>query len=173
MTKKKPTQKQLLKLWRDAHRTGTGVKRVGKRIVRTNPFSPFKKYYVTCDGKKFGPYSTMAKAKKVAETVARVLDKPAKILGQAGAATNPRKIKSKAKPKLKRKRNFHFFPRGVKERLKRKTKRAVDLRGYSVVDKDGVRVHTGWGLNKTEALKMAKQARAAGDKGVRVIKDWP
>lgn len=61
---------------------------------KSNPSFPslFKKYYVTVDGKKFGPYRTMAKAKKVAVTVARVLDKPAKIMGAAQAkVTNPKR----------------------------------------------------------------------------------
>ena len=62
---------------------------------KRNPLSLFKKYYVTCDGKKFGPYKTMAKAKSTAEKIARVLDKPAKIMG---ATANPRR-KAKRNPK--------------------------------------------------------------------------
>ena len=72
-----------------------------KRKRTINPLGLFKKYYVTCDGKKFGPYKTMAKAKSTAEKIARVLEKPAKIMG---ATANPRrkatvKRKSKANPK--------------------------------------------------------------------------
>lgn len=69
------------------------------RPKKVNPLFSFKKFYVTCDGKKFGPFTTQAKAKKVAETVTRVLDKPARIMG---AATNPkRKATRKANPKRK------------------------------------------------------------------------
>lgn len=50
---------------------------------RTNPLFSFQSYYVKCDGKTFGPYKTKAKAKKVAVSVARVLEKPAKIYGKA------------------------------------------------------------------------------------------
>lgn len=81
----------------------------GKRYMiveentRRNPFSLFKKYYVTCDGKKFGPYHTMAKAKKVAETVARVLDKPAKILGAVKSTTNPSVRKRKRRTTMTKK----------------------------------------------------------------------
>lgn len=58
---------------------------------RSNPLFSFKRYYVSCDGKKFGPYLTKAKANSVAVKIARVLDKPAKILGQAKAAANPKR----------------------------------------------------------------------------------
>jgi hypothetical protein len=72
-----------------------------KRKRTINPLGLFKKYYVTCDGKKFGPFKTMAKAKSTAEKIARVLDKPAKIMG---ATANPRrKAKRKAKANPKRK----------------------------------------------------------------------
>lgn len=108
---KKPTQEQLLKLWRDSHRTGSGVKKIGKRIVRTNPFpSLFKSYFVICDGKQFGPYKTKAKAESVARNVARVLDKPAKVMGQvkgkSRTSTNPvRRRKCNPTRPRKRKRN--------------------------------------------------------------------
>lgn len=54
-----------------------------------NPFGLFKNYYVTVDGKKFGPYKTKAKAQKVGVVMARVLDKPAHILGEAKKKSNP------------------------------------------------------------------------------------
>lgn len=60
-----------------------------------NPIPGFKRLFVVCDEKKFGPYRTMTKAKSMALKVARVLDKPAKIMGEArktaAAATNPRR----------------------------------------------------------------------------------
>jgi hypothetical protein len=91
---------------------------------KVNPLGLFKKYYVTCDGKKFGPFKTMAKAKSTAEKIARVLDKPAKILGQAGTTANPRrKAKRKTNPKRKRKsalkRKRAMYPRGSQRRRKR------------------------------------------------------
>ena len=61
------------------------------RPKKTNPFGLFKKFYVTCDGKKFGPFSTRAKANKTAVAIARVLDKPAKILGEAKTTANPKR----------------------------------------------------------------------------------
>lgn len=116
----------------------------GKRYMivedntRRNPLSLFKKYYVTCDGKKFGPYHTMAKAKKVAETVARVLDKPAKILGAATTRTNP-SIR-KTKKRMKRLAGFqkadltlNLLRRGrggvkPKRKFKASTKRKTNLK---------------------------------------------
>jgi hypothetical protein len=55
-----------------------------------NPFLHFHRFYVSCDGKKFGPYITKAKARKVAMTMARVMDKPAKILGEVAGGSGKR-----------------------------------------------------------------------------------
>jgi hypothetical protein len=70
--------------------------------------SLFRNFYVMCDGKKFGPYKTKAKANKVALVVARVLDKPAKILAQPKSMTNPRrkrKCNTRRKVKVNRRRS--------------------------------------------------------------------
>ena len=78
---------------------------VEENTVRRNPLFSFKKFYVTCDGKKFGPFKTKAKADSTAEKIARVLDKPAKVLGEVKGATNPkRKRKATRKRVTKRKR---------------------------------------------------------------------
>jgi hypothetical protein len=67
------------------------VDRANPRKGRTkNPFLHFHRFYVSCDGKKFGPYITKAKARKVAMTMARVMDKPAKILGEVAGGSGKR-----------------------------------------------------------------------------------
>lgn len=70
--------------------------------------SLFKNYYVKCDGKTFGPFKTKAKADKTAQAIARVLDKPAKVMGQPKSmrVTNPRrKCNSQSKTGSRRHRN--------------------------------------------------------------------
>ena len=80
-------------------------------VQKTNPAVAISSYYAKCDGKTFGPFKTKAKAKKVAETVARVLDKPAKIYGKAKnpgrvmKAVRLTKFRRMTAPKRKRRRN--------------------------------------------------------------------
>jgi hypothetical protein len=101
------------------HYDSPGGFKTGETIVtplsrtRRNPAFPslFRNYYVICDGKKFGPFKTKAKADKVAVTVARVLDKPAKVMGQP---------KSKANPSSKCKRQCNTRNKTTKRRNRRR-----------------------------------------------------
>jgi hypothetical protein len=90
-----------------------------KRKRKAN--SLFKNFYVMCDGKKFGPYKTKAKANKVGLVVTRVLDKPAKIMAQPKSMVNPkRKVKSKAKSVRRRKTRRLSAMYGSRKRNRRR-----------------------------------------------------
>jgi hypothetical protein len=162
---------------------------MAKRRAKANPLFSIQSYYVKCDGKTFGPFKTKAKAKKVAVAVARVLDKPAKIYGKAKNPGRVMKVvtarrKRNIWPFKKKKKDWtkgqfrwiatpHAAKAATKGKRKRKNswlKRAVSRGGYMVLDGDGLPVHTGRDLSKTEALQMAREARKAGDRGVHLVK---
>jgi hypothetical protein len=43
-------------------------------------------------------------------------------------------------------------------------------KGYMVLDREGLPVHTGRNLSKREALSIAKEARKDGEKGIHLVR---
>lgn len=53
---------------------------------------------------------------------------------------------------------------------KKKRKRRDSGAGYMVLDREGLPVHSGRDLPRSEALELAKEARSHGEKGVHLVK---
>lgn len=122
------------------------------QATRKNPFGLFKSYYVICDGKKFGPFKTTAKAKKLAVSMARVLDKPAKIMGAAKSASNPKKRKPSPRSAARKTVQYRRTKTGKRKRVTRRRSKNP-AKSQFVVE---------WGTNTNffDTLKQAKKYKS-------------